>query len=124
MPADFPRARVPANADPQPGVIPRGQMPLDGFEPAVAAAAASRTQPQFTQGQVRVIHYDQNLVQRDLVITNQRRDCLAAGIHEGLWLTEHRPLTSPICSRQPRLESLFHPPPRSPPFGEPIENQE
>src|SRR5438309_176780 len=47
----------PSDPDSQPWILARAQVLLDRFQPVVPAAAAARTHPNFTQAQIRIVHY-------------------------------------------------------------------
>jgi hypothetical protein len=57
MPGDFTPAVPAPNPDSQPRKLARAQSLLDGFQPVMAATAPAHAQPEFAQGQVRIVHH-------------------------------------------------------------------
>src|SRR5213594_1284614 len=84
----------------------------------VAAAAAAWPQSKFAQGQVCVIHDDEQTRKGHPVERHDSANCLSAGVHICLRLTEQNRSALLLGSGQPRVKLLFVAPTGLPALGE------
>ena len=111
-----------ANPNPQPRILTRAQMLLNGLKPVMATTTAAWPQPDLPQGQIRIVHHDQQPRKRDPIKIYDCGDCLAARIHECLRPAKQRLTFISLDSREARIEFLFSHPVDSPAFTQLVDN--
>ena len=78
-----------ANPDPQPRIVTRAQVLLNRFQPMMPAAGALRPESDFSERQIRIVHHQEQSLERRPEIFPQSCHRYATLVHVGLRLAQH-----------------------------------